>query len=351
MKPFRVATFNVWHGLAGQGPLYGLLGFREFESPKQREDRWRLALRALVELDADVLLLQELNPVSQKGKDLVTALGGRFYGRVDQSGLKLFSRGVPGNLLTGLGVLMRGQARAARLREDNEKFPRSRKLSGWFGVAGEDFSLHFDEQRYAQFLSIRHEELGRVLIVNTHLHHGFERFPEFLLLLDEACRTNKVTESEYERLLPYLDRSRDRRIAEMDRILELVERVQKEHDGVLIGGDFNSLPSGGVIRSLELAGFVDLASVVGNNEPTWDPIKNEVNHRLQRTKGFEFPLPDFGNRALRDVYRQFDTIPRRIDYIFGRGSVASCARVEVFGQPMSGQTGPSDHFGVVATWI
>ncbi len=351
MRPFRIATFNVWHGLAGQGAFHGLFGFREFENRDDREARWRTALKDLLEVDADVVLLQELNPVSQKGKDLVSTLGGQFYGRVDQSGLKVLSRGVPGNLSTGLGILMRGEARAARLRDDVEKFPRSRKLSGGLGVTGEDFSLHFDEQRYAQFLSVRHERLGRVLVVNTHLHHGFERFPELLRLLSEAVEAGRVGRAEAQDVLEHLDRSRDRRIAEVDRILELVERVNAEHDGVVIGGDLNSVATGGAIRSLELAGFYDLAKKAGNDEATWDPIKNEANHRLQRMKGFDFPLPDYGNRALRDVYRQFDLLPRRIDYLFGRGSVRDVSQVDVFGQPKAGETGASDHFGVVATWI
>lgn len=350
MRPFRIATFNVWHGLAGRGAYLGLFGFREFESREDREARWRLALRELLEVDADILLLQELNPVSQRGQDLVSALGGQFYGRVDQSGLKVLSRGVPGNLSTGLGILMRGEARAARLREDVEKFPRSRKLSGRLGVTGEDFSLHFDEQRYAQFLSVRHERLGRILVVNTHLHHGFERFPELLKLLSAAIEAGKVTRAEVQDLLVHLDRSRDRRIAEVDRILELVERVSSEHDGVVIGGDLNTVATGGAIRSLELAGFCDLASKVGNTEATWDPVKNEINHRLQRVKGFDFPLPDYGNRGLRDVYRQFDLLPRRIDYLFARGSATNVSHVAVFGQPKPGESGASDHFGVVATW-
>lgn len=328
----------------------GLFGFREFESRDDREARWRIALRELLEVDADVFLLQELNPVSERGQDLVTALGGQFYGRVDQSGLKVLSRGVPGNLSTGLGILMRGDARAARLREDVERFPRSRKLSGGFGVTGEDFSLHFDEQRYAQFLSVRHERLGRILVVNTHLHHGFERFPDLLKLLSAAAEEGKVSRGEVQDLFVHLDRSRDRRIAEVDRILELVERVSAEHDGVVIGGDFNSVATGGAICSLELAGFCDLAKNTGNTEATWDPIINEVNHRLQRVKGFDFPLPDYGNRALREVYRQFDLIPRRIDYLFARGSVKDVSQVSVFAKPKAGQPGASDHFGVVATW-
>jgi endonuclease/exonuclease/phosphatase family metal-dependent hydrolase len=350
VKPFRIATFNVWHGLAGRGPLWGLFGFREFESPETRQERWRAALRLLAEIDADVFLLQELNPLSIKGQDLVAALGGHFYGRVDQSGIRFLSLGVPSNLRTGMGILVRGRTRPARLRDDSDFFPKSQKLSGRMGLTGENFSLQFDEQRYAQFFSIQHETLGRILIVNTHLHHGFERFPLLMSLLDEAVEAGQVSRVEVENLLPFLDLSRDRRVAELDRILEVVQHVQKQHDGIIIGGDFNSVPSGGVIKNLELAGFVDVSAQSGNDSPTWDPLKNELNHNLQTRKGFDFPLPDFGNPALREVFQKFDRSPRRIDYIFARGRVASGARTWVFGYPQVGQMGVSDHFGVVAEW-
>jgi endonuclease/exonuclease/phosphatase family metal-dependent hydrolase len=368
VKSFRLATFNVWHGLAGRGSLHGLLGFREFESLDDRDRRWRKALRDCAAIDADVFLFQELNPVSEKGKDLSLALGGTFTGCVDQGGIKAFSRGVPYNLASGLGTLIRGSVRPARSRSrqygsQDLQIPQKKKLSGRFGISGETFSFHFDEQRYAQFSSVQHEALGRLLIVNTHLHHGFEKFPELLKLLMEAVQAGRVSQGELDGLSHYLDEARDRRLSEIDRILEVVDSVEKDHDGVAIGGDFNSLPTSAAAKLLSVQGFRDLYSLAngsaGENNAalgaTWDPVQNFENHRLQQELGFQFPLPSFGNPELLDVYREFDKRPRRIDFLFARGSFLDSSRlqlksVKTFGTPESAFAA-SDHFGVVATWV
>lgn len=366
MKSLRLATFNVWHGLAGRGPYHGLLGFREFESAAERDVRWRKVLRDCAEVDADIFVFQELNPVSERGNELKLALGGEFHGCVDQSGLKLFSRGVPYNLASGLGTLLRGTIRPARTRADVVRVPLKRKLSGGFGRSGEFLSFHLSEQRYAQFSSVYHEALGRLLIVNTHLHHGFEKFPGLMSLLDQAVLLGKVSQSDVHRLYAFLDEARDRRLSEMDRILEVVNDVGSNHDGIAVCGDFNSVPTSAAAKLLQVHGFRDLYSVANSREKdprlakgadgaTWDPILNPRNHLIQQEGGFQFPLPDFGNPELTNVYREFDKLPRRIDFLFARGSFLDTSRlrlktVKTFGAPDESGVAASDHFGVVASW-
>lgn len=340
----KVATFNVWHGLAGRG----VKRFREFESSDRREDRFRETLRIFRDLDPHILLLQELNPVSIRGRQLRQVLGGTFTGRVDQGGLKILSRGFPENLATGLGLIFRGDVRPAREREDAIEIPESIRLSGSPGFSGEGMSFHLDEQRYAQLKSVWHEKLGRLLIVNTHLHHGFERFPELMKLLDEAVASGKVFEHQREELLISLDRAQERRLREIDRILEVVHKVESAHDGVLIGGDLNSTSSGAAYKSLILDGYRDFSS---DTEYTWDPVTNFENHRIQRDKGFDFPLPSFGNPDLVGVYRAFDSLSRRIDFLLGKGSLAKPSLVSRFGfvNPENGLAA-SDHYGLMATF-
>jgi len=350
----KIATFNVWHGLAGSG----VLRFREFEPEARREDRFRATLRILSGLDPDILLLQELNPVSHRGHELTQVLGGHFDGRVDQGGLKLFSRGLPSNLATGLGLIIRGKVRPAREREDFDRMPREVCLSGGFGFSGERMSFHLDERRYAQLRSVRHESFGRLLIVNVHLHHGFERFPDLVALLGQAVEAGKIAISDVERLGEALDHARARRLSEIDRLLEVVHAFAARHDGILIGGDLNSTAEGAAYRALIDDGFSDLALSAaarksGGDGPTWDPTANPENHRLQREVGFDFPLPDFGNPEFTKVYRDFDSKPRRIDFLLVKGSLAKArpANVERFGFPdQASQLAPSDHFGLIATF-
>lgn len=336
--------------------------FREFESSERRSERFRETLRALFDLDPDLVLLQELNPVSVQGRELVKALGGKFLGRVDQSGVKLFERGFPMNLATGLGILVRGGVRAIDVKSSAGKsLPSFVRLSGSFGFSGEKMSFHLSEQRYAQFQSVEHETLGRLLIANMHLHHGFERFPELLSLLEQAVTDGRVSRDQYEKLMPFLDHARDRRLHEVDRLLEIVHEHEKSHDGVILGGDLNSIVSGAAYRMLIADGFSDVAltkvSLANDGGgPTWDPIANFENHRVQRELGFEFPLPNFGNPELTAVYRAFDEKPRRIDFLLIKGSIAlnksaRLSKVERFGVPPEPNAlAPSDHFGVMATF-
>lgn len=360
----KVATFNLWHGLAERGNIR----FREFETQARRSERFRLALRELSELEPDILFLQELNPVSVQGRELAVALDGEFRGRVDQSGIKFFEHGFPLNLATGLGILVRGKARfedePSAASTTKRRLPSFVRLSGGLGFSGEKMSFHLSEQRYAQFQSIRHEAFGRLLVANVHLHHGFERFPEFMALLDDAVVLGKVSSEERERLLPYLDHARDRRLHEIDRLLEVIHEHEHDYDGVILGGDLNSAASGAAYRVLIADGFSDVAltKVSLENEgegPTWDPISNFENHRLQRDLGFQFPLPNFGNPELTAVYQAFDQKPRRIDFLFIKGpfvreKTARLSKVERFGVPENQATpnalAPSDHFGVMATF-
>lgn len=341
----KIATFNVWHGLAGRG----VVNFREFEKPSVREERFQSGLKCLLQLDPDISLFQELNPVSIQGREIVRVLGGTFHGRVDQSGLKFLNRGFPKNLATGLGLLLRRRVRPSRQRDDLVDVPPFVRVSGSRGFSGESLSFHLDEQRYAQFQSVQHETFGRLLIVNTHLHHGFERFPPLMKLLAASVADGRVARVDFDRLLPALDQARDRRLAEVDRIFEVVHRLESFHDGVLVGGDLNSTPEGAAYRSILSDGYVDLAA--RSPEPTWDPVRNKKNHQIQASLGFDFPLPDFGNRALVGVYRTFDTKPRRIDFLFAKGSLVKGATVERFGFPDSNEVqAPSDHFGLMATY-
>ena len=97
-----------------------------------------------------------------------------------------------------------------------------------------------------------------------------------------------------------------------------------------------------------LDGYTDLAAESG---ATWDPLTNVENHRIQREVGFDFPLPDFGNPEFLSVYRAFDSLPRRIDFLLGRGSLVRPSNVQLFGF-VNSENGlaPSDHFGVMASF-
>ncbi|MBK7891103.1 MAG: endonuclease/exonuclease/phosphatase family protein [Bdellovibrionales bacterium] len=343
---FSILTFNVWHGLAERG----LLRFREFEEASRRRSRWQLALSEMQRYRPDVICLQELNPLSEKLSELVTALDGVATGCVDQGGVRLFSHGLPRNLVTELGILLR---EAARPVKDLEwPIPKNLQLSGAPFVSGESFSFHFNEIRRAQLEMIETARLGRVLIVNTHLHHGFERFAALRELLASYVSEGRISLATAEQLGLAMDQSRDRRLNEVDRLLEAVTQAERHCDGVLLAGDLNSPPEGSAVCALLQAGFRDLAEAAIQPDvgPTWDPVTNIENHDLQET--FKFPLPTMGNPELQRLYRDFDRLPRRIDYVLGRGSVVTerPSRASRVGLAHGASLVPSDHYGVMVEW-
>lgn len=343
---FSILTFNIWHGLAERG----VFRFREFEEANRRQARWQLALSEIQRLRPDVVCLQELNPLSQKLSELVTALDGVATGCVDQGGIRLFSQGLPQNLVTGLGVLLREAARPVKGREWS--IPRNVQLSGAPFISGESFSFHFNEIRRAQLEMIETTLLGRVLIVNTHLHHGFERFAALCELVESYVSEGRISQETAEQLGLAMDQSRDRRLHEVDRLLEAVTQAERHCDGIVLAGDLNSPPDGQAVRSLFQAGFRDLAELAIQPDigPTWDPVTNIENHKLQET--FRFPLPTMGNPELQRLYRDFDRLPRRIDYILGRGSPVSerAARASRIGMTNGSSVAPSDHYGLLVEW-
>lgn len=332
-------TMNVWHGLAGRGHVR----FREFENSARREVRWQMILDELGSRQADLVLLQELNPLEVRAQELRRKLGGRVLIRHDQAGVKFLGVGLPENLSTGLGLLLSAQVRLVETE--------SLQLSG-VGFSGARFSMHLGEIRSAIAAWVDHPDRGRILVINTHLHHGFEATPILRELLREAHADGRVHQTELDRLEVALAEARDRRLLELDRLLEFVDRAERRRsvDSILIGGDLNSPPEGVVARGLAAQGWLDLHAARGAAEPTWDATRNFANHKLQAD--FEFPLPTFGNPELQKLYRAFDDRPRRIDYLWAKGDLArAAARAQlVFDRPNTDGFCASDHFGVMVRW-
>jgi endonuclease/exonuclease/phosphatase (EEP) superfamily protein YafD len=227
----------------------------------------------------------------------------------------------------------------------------SLQLSG-VGFSGARFSLHLGEIRTALLAWIDHPDRGRILVVNTHLHHGFEATPALRELLNEAQEDGRVQASQMELLEIALAEARDRRLLELDRLLESVHRAERRRpvDAILLGGDLNSPPEGVVAKVLAANGWIDLHAVRGAAEPTWDATRNHANHRLQAD--FEFPLPTFGNPEMQKLYRAFDDRPRRIDYLWAKGALAHApARAQlILDRPNAEGFCASDHFGVMVQW-
>lgn len=347
---FRALTFNVWHGLGGQG----VLRFSELEPKPRREARYARQEKRLAEGDFDVLFLQELNPVDERSARLSRALRMDECHAVDQSGVKIGGWGLPLNLKSGVAILARPELRLRGLG--------ALTLSGApYEVVKSSASFQLREHRIALFATMESPRFGRILLVNAHLHHGVEPSLEFDEVLAGALRDRILSEREAGRVQAVMRQADERRAAETARLLERIDRLSHGADSVLVGGDFNSTWRGTAYRAMVEAGFVDVyaaarmpSALRALDEPehaTWNSARNADN-RLYSPK-FLLPVPDFGRPAVLALHRMYDARTRRIDFVFARGELAqqTCAAA-LWATEADPRTGGflSDHFGAQAEW-
>lgn len=312
--------------------------------------REALQRELIAELKPDVCFLQEVNPVADRVRHLSQDLQLESVYQPDLVGLKLFGVGLPLNLNSGLmiGVSKRwGVKPLDAISLSRPHFNWVRKWASW----------QLKEERFALFAETILPQWGKVLLVNTHLHHGLEVTPELLADLDKMAQELELTTATVSELKDRLNAGNARRAQELEVLLKAIEKHEKRYAAVLLCGDFNATPESELYKTLRERGFRDSwAELHPPNEGfTFDATKNQANHRLQA----EFPLSlvvedlSFSSKvkeAFLKLGRCQENRPRRIDYVFFKsvGADLKPSRVELVGFPNAEGLAPSDHFGILA---
>jgi endonuclease/exonuclease/phosphatase family metal-dependent hydrolase len=319
-KLLTVATLNTWHGLDGKGTMF----FGGLESRRERMARLDRQLNCLKVLNADVLLLQEVNPLPFRAHWYAHELDKRCFFATSNSGVK-FGWGPPSNLNEGLAVLFPRQWEA----EDLGK----RRLSGRFRLApftisevGSPFlSLQLHESRMGMAVRLHlpshyqtpgFQGAKSIIVAVTHLHHSPSLTPRNQAMLDEA-KAEGLTGEEEAHLLRCFRSANSRRLLEFDNLVTWLERLRLPGEPIILGGDFNCEPESSPILGLGRRGWLDLWQYAGMPEDyakaaTWDPPRNTFAYRAQK---FHQVGSSFSEKAA-EVLRKTDAVPRRIDYIF-----------------------------------
>ena len=324
----RVLTFNVWHGLRPDGGKLRLEG----EDPARKEERFDWQIEQLRELDADVLLLQEVNPNQRQSRRYAAALGMDEIHKVASCGVHLGPIKIPANVNEGLAILARPELRLRRVG--------TKRLSGNARCAA-GWGFQTKESRYVLFGEV--DLAGaRVLVANTHLSAPPHVLPGFETRLREMVLEGSLEAQQRRTIVDTLERKRARNLAEVDRLLVEIEWRTSQYAGVILGGDFNASPGSASIRSVEAAGLRAAAS--GPGFETWDPIRNAENKAIGERLASQ--LPTYGKPELDDWLRRRDEVARQIDYVFvsQEWRVGDAALVLE-----GGKEGllASDHFGVL----
>lgn len=341
----RVLSFNLWHGLSPTN----VVAFEALEPSARRELRETLQLRAIAEIKPDICFFQEVNPSASRSAQFKAKLDLNSIAQPDLVGLKLFGLGFPVNLNSGLVTLTSRRFSLKKVAGVCLSRPDGLNLVSSWG------SWQLKEERYALFCETLLPKIGRVLLINTHLHHGLESTPEMLRSLEKLGEELDLTTGMMSELKERLFKGNERRNQELSVLLEYLEKVSHRYEAVLLGGDLNASPEGDVAKLLRQAGFHDSWAEANPADPgyTFDSERNKANHLLQARFPLTLVLEDlsFSTRvkeSLLSLARQQENRRRRIDYIWFRTNTVSLdvKAASLVGLPDQDGLAPSDHFGV-----
>src|SRR4051812_45554695 len=231
----KVLTFNAWHGLDGKGTL----SQGELEPPAGRACRLERQVWKLSECGPDLAFLQEVNPLPRRLPQLARALCMNTVSQTDLCGIKIWGKGVPTNLTSGLAILAKYELR---------KLEGLRLSGSRWSFAMPHLSFQLVETRYALLAELRNSPMGRLLLVNTHLHHGLEPSQRLLEELQRLFDCNSVRAAPRGRILKLLSGARGPRGRATRPCRGRVENRTAAYDGVILGGDMNADPESGTVK-------------------------------------------------------------------------------------------------------
>ncbi len=345
---FKVATFNIWHGLNGDKSIK-----MDSLEPKGRKflrlNYQRDILRAL---GADLIMLQEVNPCPRVSSDFAEFLNYDEFHQVDNAGIKLFGLGFPKKLFGGITILAKKQLGLKHLE--------SVKLSGpKYSFCNDILSVQTNEHRYCLIAEINHPEIGSLLCANVHLHHGLEITRLLSEKIEDLKKNQLISAQDYSKILVVGHAAQERRLSEIKIMGDAIEQVfnKGNYQGVILAGDLNCTEESQEWQKIIELGFIDdnLKLNGAQSNFSWTYEQNKANHDYD--KNFHYPwhlTKKFSEPNTQDVLRQVlmenEFRNRRIDYIFSKGSInqklATCGLFA--NQPNKYGLVASDHFGVVS---
>gem|GEM_PF-1350358 len=343
----KILTMNLWHGLSPSS----LLSFERLEPEPRRRIREQIQIDLLKSVDPDIAFFQELNPISTRFQQMCRELGRQGVSQPDLVGTKLFGWGFPLHLFSGLAILAK------------PIFPldvvKAVRLSGGQGhsFVHKWASLQLQEERFAIFAETTRRGIGRVLFINSHLHHGLEATEAFVEKLKTTMGECELSNSAKSEMRERLFAGNERRNREMSVLLRELEPIQSQYDLIILGGDFNCEPEGEVGQRLRDLGFTDVWKQDHPNEAgfTYDRAENLANHILQDRFPSTLMVQDlsFSSKtkdSLVKLVQEQERRPRRIDQLWIRSPLRNVkqSRSELVGFPNAQGMAPSDHFGLVA---
>ena len=330
----KVINYNLWHGLGD-----GYFKREELEPEQHKKDRYEEQIKRFQAVKPDILFLQEVHPSSSRAGAIAKALGMSVVYHQSNCGVSFFGLGVPVNLDIGLAILVRPPLKIKKIL--------GLKLSGPPGFCDTWLTFQYGEFRYGLFALAWHPDYGSFLLVGTHFHHGPEWSAPLREKIKEWQNSNLLDSSQVEELTEAINKSNKRRERELENIFNQIQELKTHYTDMplLLAGDFNSTVESPVYKSI--IETHRLKDSMGNFSPTpytWDPAKNQKNHRY--TSQFAPPVPTFEKTEVSNFFKEYDSRPRRIDYVFVSQGIRVLSH-NLFSDKANDQgLIPSDHFGL-----
>ena len=334
-QTLKVVTINIWTGL----DYVGHRRIGEYEPQAVREQRTRMLIRELKNIQPDVIALQEVNPVSSLGPAIADELDYDCIYERANAGVKIGRLGFPSNLNEGLVILARKSLRL--------EFVDAWNLSDGFGLFGSVASLHWTERRLALIGKIRSGS-AEVYIANVHIASVVPDDSSARSVARRIASTRTHNAQAIEEIVHACFSDADSRMRSVELMLKHLNGPYADKPWIVLG-DFNAASSQPEIRRLTIEGsLMDAAEVSGvGSAVTWDPEKNtNIRYSIQPVDASGDSLNPSG---LLSAW--YDGKPRTIDHIFINRSW-QLADVEggriVLDKPEDGLFA-SDHYGLLST--
>lgn len=342
----KFLTFNLWHGLSPSSPVT-MEALEPVGRKRLRED---LQLEVLRSVGADVHFFQEVNPVQSKSEILGHALGGLVESQPDLVGLKLLGLGLPFNLNSGLVTVVKRSWGMKPVKAISLSRPGLNLVRHWG-------SWQLKEERFALFSETMLPNWGKVLLVNTHIHHGLEATEALATDLLRLSEELQLPASAVSELKSRFAKGNARRQQEMEVLFQAIADLEQRYEVIVVAGDFNSRPESSVAEGFRQHGFRDAWFEAHGQEAgfTFDPLTNVANHLLQKNFPLTLVVEDLSfsakvKESLLSLARTHESSPRRIDYIWfkSRHLEMRVNSASLVGRPGEDGLAPSDHYGVCA---
>lgn len=310
------------------------------EEPSNRHQRLARQLDVLGQLEADVIALQEVNPLPIRAFWYAERLNKRVFFAAANQGIKC-GWGPPFNWNEGVALLVPSHWRAeylGKLSLPSQRLPRLFELSGEVASL---FSFQFSPTRVAVAvrLHLPKERLAEsfcgaasVVIATTQLNPGHGATSEASSIVRDFQESGYIKAAEAEETLSLLRRANALRMQESERLSDWLSGLALPGEAVVLCGDLCASETEAPLQTLSAAGYRDVWPLCNGSlgGKTWDPAHNEMAFRSQTSDRTD---KHYG-RGVATVMRRLALLPRRLDYVLVRPWDHAASHEPGVGEPL-----------------